>query len=218
MTFTAFSPPIRRVLLALTAICLAFAVLLAPVSPLASAAGAQGDDGTATIGGEGCDGDNVELTVESMDGEVLLTENVAPIDGGIWQVTVAIPALDAPVIASAICFAGDVALVNYSPVSIRIQPGVEVGGIIELPGTPVDGAVATPDDPADAADSDDAEGQPDELPHTGPFTVPFTALAIAMIAAGLGMAYVSRQQRNTPSLARISEREDQSWPTSHWDS
>jgi hypothetical protein len=179
-------------LLGLAATCLAFATLLAPVSPLLGAAGAQGDDGTATIGGEGCDGDNVELTVESMDGEVLLTENVAPIDGGIWQATVAIPALDAPVIASAICFAGDVALVNYSPVSIRIQPGVEVGGIIQLPGTPVDGAVANPDDPDDPA-AEDAEGQPEELPHTGPFTVPFTALAIAMIAAGLAMAYVSRQ-------------------------
>lgn len=189
-------------------------------SPLAIvAAGAQADDGSATIGGDGCDGDNVELVIESMDGQVLVTENVAPVDGGVWGVLVSIPALDAPVIASATCFAGDVALVDYAPVSIRIQPGVEVGGIIELPGTAVEGALANPDEPADPDSDEGAEGQPDELPHTGPFTVPFTALAITMIAAGLGMAYVSRQQRQVPTPIPLDgdDTGSRAWPTSHWD-
>ncbi len=180
------------------ALLLAFALLLA----LAPPANAQDAPATATIGGAMCDGDNVEVMIMTTSGEEMLTENVTPEADGTWLAPLTIPAVPEPVIASAICFDGDVALVNYSPISLRVQPGVAVGGVIELPAQPIEGAMA-------------ADNAPETLPETGPFTVPFTALALAMIAAGTGMAFVSRQGRVLPAAV---QSDDSTWPTSHWDS
>lgn len=188
------------VLAILATMALTFGTLLAFAAP----ASAQDEPATATIGGGECTGDNVEVRVMSSGGEPMVTENVAPDDDGNWTAPLVIPAVDEPVIASATCFDGDVAVVEYSPISLRVQPGVAVGGVIMLPAQPIEGAAA----------ADGAADMPETLPETGPFTVPITALALALVAAGAGMTFVARQ--SSEDAATVAT-DDSAWPTSHWD-
>ncbi len=182
----------------------AFAACLALL--FASPVSAQNEDATATLGGAGCDGDNVELVISTTAGEALVTQNASP-EGGDWEMMVSIPARNEPVIASATCFSGDVPLVNYSPISLRVQPGVEVGGVIELPANPIEGAAAQ-------TAATDTPATPEALPETGPYTVGLTALAVALIAAGLGMAFVSNQMR---TVSPVAVNRNSGWMSSHWD-
>ncbi len=188
------------VLAGFVVLCVALLALIGFAAP----ASAQDETSTALLGGQGCEGDVVEVVVETASGVSVLTENVVPADDASWELQLVLPALDEAVIAWATCFAGDNASVNYSPISLRVQPGVDVGGLIELTGVPVDEASTVAEDP------EATDGQPDELPVTGPWTVPLSALALVFIAGGAGMAFVSRE---LVVVAKPARR----WPTSSWD-